>query len=143
MDDPTDAIDATAPTKDTGFAQQCAETTKKICILTAFTAGLIILFMFSPVSDLLVAASLGKVVIIALLMYIIYVNFLQTVVCQQVFNVNFYDFDLNQAKLNTIGGHIFTVTLIVLLYSVANDLVSPLFGGTSQSQTEFSSGYNQ
>ena len=101
--------------------------------------------MFSPVSNLSVAASLGKVIIIALLMYIIYVNVLQTVVCQQVFNVKFYDFHLNQAKINTIGGHIFTITLIVLLYSVASDLVSPLFGGSSQSQSQpdYSSGYNQ
>ncbi len=136
------------PTSDTGFAQQCAETTKKIGILTGFTAVLIIIFMFSPVSNLLVAASLGKVVIIALLMYIIYVNVLQTVFCQQVFNVNFYEVDLNQAKLNTIGGHIFTITLIVLLYSVASNLLSPLFGGSSQQVSEmpYSSnpyGYNQ
>lgn len=138
MDDPTD----------TGFAQQCAETTKKICILTVVTAIMIVIFMFSPVSNLLVAASLGKVVILALLMYIIYVNVLQTVFCQQVFNVNFYDFNLNQAKLNTIGGHIFTITLIILLYSVASNLLSPLFGGSSQQYPEMSyssnpSGYNQ
>jgi hypothetical protein len=133
---------------DTGFAQQCAETTKTIGILTAFTAVLISIFMFSPVSNLLVAASLGKVIIIALLMYIIYVNVLQTVFCQQVFNVNFYEVDLNQAKLNTIGGHIFTITLIVLLYSVASNLLSPLFGGSSQQVSEMPyssnpSGYNQ
>jgi hypothetical protein len=138
MDDPTE----------TGFAQQCAETTKKIGLLTGFAAVLIIIFMFSPVSNLLVAASLGKVIIIALLMYIIYVNVLQTVFCQQVFNVNFYDVDLNQAKLNTIGGHIFTIALIVLLYSVASNLLSPLFGGSSQQGSEMpyssnSSGYNQ
>jgi hypothetical protein len=129
---------------DTGFAQQCVETTKKIGILTAFTAGLIVIFMFSPVSNLLVAASLGKVVIMALLMYIIYVNVLQTVFCQQVFNVNFFDFELNQAKLNAIGGHIFTITLVVLLYSVVINLTTSLSSGSSQQQpSEYSSGYNQ
>lgn len=128
---------------DTGFAQQCAETTKKIGILTAFTAGLIVIFMFSPVSNLLVAASLGKVVIMALLMYIIYVNVLQTVFCQQVFNVNFFDFDLNQAKLNTIGGHIFTIALVVLLYSVVINLTTSFSSGSSQQPSEYSSGYNQ
>lgn len=125
-----------------GFAQQCAETSKKIYILTAVTAVLIVIFMFSPVSNLLVAASLGKVIIMTLLMYIIYVNVLQTVFCQQVFNVNFYDLDFNQAKINTIGGHIFTISLIVLLYSVINNLFSPLFGGQTQSQPEMSSSFN-
>jgi hypothetical protein len=128
---------------DTGFAEHCAETTKKIGILTGFTAVLILIFMFSPVSNLLVAASLGKVVIMALLMYIIYVNVLQTIFCQQVFNVNFYDLDFNQAKINTIGGHIFSIALVLLLYSVASNFLSPLFGGSSQSQPEYSSGYNQ
>jgi hypothetical protein len=127
---------------DTGFAQQCAETTKTIGILTAFTAGLIIIFMFSPISNLLVAASLGKAIIIALLMYIIYVNVLQTAFCQEVFNVNFFDFHLNQAKLNIIGGHIFTITLIVLLYSVASDLLTPLFSGSSQQEPAMPSSSN-
>jgi hypothetical protein len=141
MDDQTDM--------DTGFAQKCADTTKKICILTIITAIMIIIFMFSPVSNLLVAASLGKVAIVLILAYIIYVNVLQTVFCQQVFNVNFFNLDLNQAKINTIGGHIFTIALIVLLYSVVTNLLRPLFGGGSTEPTQpppqssfMSSGYN-
>ena len=133
MDEQTDT--------DTGFAQKCADTTKKICILTVVTAIMIIIFMFSPVSNLLVAASLGKVAIVLILAYIIYVNVLQTVFCQQVFNVNFYELTLNQAKINTIGGHIFTIALIVLLYSVVTNLLSPLFGegaiAQSQPQSSF------
>jgi hypothetical protein len=121
---------------DTGFAQKCAETTKQICILTVVTAIMIIIFMFSPVSELLVAASLGKGMIVVILMYIIYVNVLQTVFCQNAFNVDFFDFHLSQAKLNAIYGHIFTITLIGLLYSVVTNLLSPLLGGASSTSTQ-------
>jgi hypothetical protein len=129
---------------DTGFAQKCAETTKQICILTVVTAIMIIIFMFSPVSELLVAAYLGKGMIVLILMYIIYVNVLQTVFCQNAFNVDFFDFTLNQAKLNAIYGHIFSITLIGLLYSVVTNLLSPLLGGGSSTQSQsllMSNGY--
>lgn len=128
-------------TTDTGFAEKCADTSKKICILTIVTAIMIIIFMFSPVSNLLVAASLGKVAIVLILAYIIYVNVLQTVFCQQVFNVNFFNLDLNQAKINTIGGHLFTITLIVLLYSVVTNLLNPLFGGEATAQPQEQSSF--
>lgn len=129
----------------TGFAQKCADVTKYLFMLTVVTAIMIIIFMFSPVSNLLVAASLGKVTIVALLVYIIYVNVLQTGLYQETYNINVRDFTFSKGELIATYSHIFTIVLIVLLYSVVSNLFSPLFGGSSQSQTEYSSsyGYNQ
>lgn len=134
MDDSTDA----------GFAQQYANSIKKLFMLTVFAAILIIIFMISPVSNLLVASSLGKVLIIALLVYIISINVWQTGLYQQAYNINVRDFTFSQGELTATYGHIFTYSLIILLYYVAKNLISPLFGDQSQSQLEpeMSSSFN-
>jgi len=104
------------------LAQQCADTTKWLSTLTGLAGGLIILFIFTPLNNIIFPAVLGRVVIILLLMYIIYANVLHTSFCKKVFDVDFLRFDFNEAKINVIYGYIFSVLLAFLLYSVFKSL---------------------
>jgi len=107
---------------DFGLAEQCTYTTKWLSSLTGVVGGLIILFIFTPLNNIILPAVLGRVVIILLLMYIIYANVLHTSFCKRAFDVDFLRFDFNEAKINIIYGHIFTLLLTFLLYSVFKSL---------------------
>jgi len=122
-------------TSDFGLAEQCTNTTKWLSSLTGIAGGLIILFMFTPLNNIIFPAVLGRVVIILLLMYIIYANLLHTSFCKRVFDVDFLEMDFNEAKMNIIYGHIFTLLLIFLLYSVFNSLYSVVSSKNTSANT--------
>ena len=120
---------------DFGLAEQCTNTTKWLSSLTGIAGGLIILFMFTPLNNIIFPAVLGRVVIILLLMYIIYANVLHTSFCKRVFDVDFLEMDFNEAKMNIIYGHIFTLLLTFLLYSVFNSLYSVVSSKNTSTNT--------
>ena len=120
---------------DFGLAEQCTNTTKWLSTLTGIAGGLIILFMFTPLNNIIFPAVLGRVVIILLLMYIIYANVLHTSFCKRVFDVDFMQLDFNEAKMNIIYGHIFTLLLTFLLYSIFNSLYSVVSSKNTSTST--------
>ena len=88
--------------------------TKKICMSTFISIILIILFIISPLSNLIKTSIFMKLIILVLIVYTIYLNVLQTSTLK---NVNVSDNSpiiKSQLNINIICSYIFTLFLGLL-----------------------------
>jgi hypothetical protein len=88
--------------------------TKQICMCTFISILLIILFIISPLSNLIKTSIFMKLIILALIIYTIYLNMLQTSTLK---NVNVKDNSpiiKSQLNINIICSYIFTLFLGLL-----------------------------
>jgi hypothetical protein len=106
----------------TDFIISYAETTKHVCLYTALSVILIIIFVLSPFSNFIFASLVGKLVIIALLGYIINKNINHTNFYKKEFNVNLSTMEWNQIKMNIVCGYVFSLFLILLLITIIKSL---------------------
>lgn len=88
--------------------------TKKICMSTFISIILIILFIISPLSNLIKTSIFMKLIILVLIVYAIYLNVLQTSTLKNV-NVNDNSPIIkSQLNINIICSYIFTLFLGLL-----------------------------
>ena len=88
--------------------------TKQICMCTFISILLIILFIISPLSNLIKTSIFMKLIILVLITYTIYLNLLQTSTLK---NVNMKDNSpiiKSQLNINIICSYIFTLFLGLL-----------------------------
>jgi hypothetical protein len=88
--------------------------TKQICMCTFISILLIILFIISPLSNLIKTSIFMKLIILVLIIYTIYLNILQTSTLK---NVNVKDNSpiiKSQLNINIICSYIFTLFLGLL-----------------------------
>jgi hypothetical protein len=88
--------------------------TKQICMCTFISILLIILFIISPLSNLIKTSIFMKLIILVLIIYTIYLNLLQTSTLK---NVNVKDNSpiiKSQLNINIICSYIFTLFLGLL-----------------------------
>ena len=89
-------------------------TTKQLCICSFISIFLIILFIISPLSNLIKTSAFMKIIIIFLLSYTIYLNIFQTNSLRVASNSSNSEQILTQLNMNIICSYIFTGFLGIL-----------------------------
>lgn len=96
--------------------------TKKICLCFFLSMILIILFILSPLSNLIIGSLLMKVIIILILAYTIYLNTDQSFILQNINKDNKSKEFLSQLNINIVCSYIFTLFLTLLLFYTLKSL---------------------
>jgi hypothetical protein len=91
------------------------ETTKKVCMCSAISIFLIVLFIISPLSKFLITSILMKIIIIILLSYTIYLNYQQTNYLRNASQLNISKDISSQLTINIICSYTFILFLSLLI----------------------------
>jgi hypothetical protein len=92
--------------------------TKKVCLCSATSIILIVLFIISPLSNFLTTSLLMKIVTLVILSYTIYLNNKQTELLREASSVINSEKLKSQLKLNVICSYVFTVFIGLLIIFV-------------------------
>jgi hypothetical protein len=92
--------------------------TKKVCLCSATSIFLIVLFIISPLSNFFMTSLLMKFVILVILIYTIYLNKKQTELLRQASSVITSEKLNSQLNLNIICSYVFTIFLCLLVIFV-------------------------
>ena len=87
------------------------DSTKKICMCSAVSIFLIILFIISPLSNFFMTSIIMKIIILIILSYTIYLNIIQTNYLRTATNVVNSENILSQLNTNILCSYIFTLFL--------------------------------
>jgi len=90
------------------------DSTKKICMCSAVSIFIIILFIISPLSNFIVASTFMKIIVLIILAYTIYLNIIQTNYLKSATNVVKTESVLSQMNTNIMCSYIFTLFLGLL-----------------------------
>jgi hypothetical protein len=99
------------------------DVTKKICMCTFISIVLIILFIISPLSNLIKTSIFMKLIILVLIIYTIYLNNLQTSALKNVNTDNSSSTVKSQLNINIICSYIFTLFLGLLCIFVIKSFI--------------------
>jgi hypothetical protein len=88
--------------------------TKSICICTAASITIIILFILSPLSNFFKTSSFMKIISIIILGYTIYLNILQTDYLRRATNSTNAENVKSQLNINIICSYVFTLFMGLL-----------------------------
>ena len=92
--------------------------TKKVCLCSATSIFLIVLFIISPLSNFLTTSLLMKIVTLLILVYTIYLNNKQTQSLRQATSVINSENLKSQLNLNIICSYVFTLFIGLLIIFV-------------------------
>jgi hypothetical protein len=92
--------------------------TKSICICTAASITIIILFVLSPLSNFFKTSSFMKLVSIIILSYTIYLNMIQTNYLRRATDTTKAENVRSQLNINIICSYIFTLFMGLLVIFV-------------------------
>jgi hypothetical protein len=92
--------------------------TKKICLCSATSIFLIVLFIVSPLSNFFMTSLLMKIVTLIILVYTIYLNNKQTNQLRQASSVINSEKLKSQLNLNIICSYVFTIFIGLLVIFV-------------------------
>ena len=97
-----------------------SKATQNVCMCLGISVIFIVLFMMSPLNTFLLSSIFGKVIILALLGYILYYNIQQTNKFVNNFDINIFNNNSNwdPLKTNVLCSYIFSLFLLVLIISV-------------------------
>ena len=87
------------------------DSTKKICMCSAISIFLIILFIISPLSNFFMTSMIMKIIILIILAYTIYLNIIQTNYLRTATNVVKSENVMSQLNTNILCSYIFTLFL--------------------------------
>ena len=87
------------------------DSTKKICMCSAISIFLIILFIISPLSNFFMTSMIMKIIILIILAYTIYLNIIQTNYLRTATNVVNSENVMSQLNTNILCSYIFTLFL--------------------------------
>jgi hypothetical protein len=97
--------------------------TKQICMYTFVSIILIILFIISPLRNLIKTSVFMKLIILVLIIYTIYLNNLQTLTLKNVNTNNNSSNIKSQLNINIICSYIFTLFLGLLCIFVIKSFI--------------------
>ncbi len=97
-----------------------SKSTKNVCICFGVSVLFILIFIMTPLNSFMLSSIFGKVVILTLLGYTLYYNNQQTNKFVKDTNVNIWNESeaWNPLKTNILCSYIFSLFLLVLLFSV-------------------------
>ena len=94
--------------------------TKNVCICTIISIFLILLFIISPLNRFVIASIFGKVLILAILIFALYQNISVTFKFSK--NIGLFSGNWNNTKTNILCSYVFSVFIIIFIFSVLNRL---------------------
>jgi hypothetical protein len=94
--------------------------TKNVCIYTIISIFLIFVFIISPLNKFLISSIFGKTFILAILLFALYKNVFVTLKFSK--NMKLFSGNWNNTKTNIIGSYVFSIFIIILIFSVLNRL---------------------
>lgn len=95
------------------------DTTKKVCICSAISLFLIVLFVISPLRNIFLVSPIMKFVIMLLLLYTMYLNNEQTNILRKAFQIpNLSNEVRSQLNINIICSYVFTLFIGLLILFV-------------------------
>ena len=92
--------------------------TKKVCLCSATSIFLIVLFIISPLSNFFTTSLLMKIITLLILIYTIYLNNKQTDSLRQASSVINSEKLSSQLNLNIICSYVFTIFIGLLIIFV-------------------------
>ena len=92
--------------------------TKKVCLCSATSIFLIVLFIVSPLSNFFMTSLLMKLVTLIILIYTIYLNNRQTELLREASSVIKSEKLKSQLNLNIICSYVFTIFIGLLIIFV-------------------------
>ena len=92
--------------------------TKKVCLCSATSIFLIVLFIISPLSNFFTTSLIVKIIILLILIYTIYLNNKQTNLLREANLIINSDKLKSQLNLNIICSYVFTIFLGLLIIFV-------------------------
>jgi flagellar biosynthesis component FlhA len=95
-----------------------AKTTQNVALCLGISIFLILLFMMTPLNQFLLSSIFGKVIILTLLGYTIYYNTTKTQQFASHFGISLTSGNWDTLKTNVVCSYIFSLFLLVLLFSV-------------------------
>ena len=94
------------------------DTTKKVCLCTAVSIFIIVLFIITPLSNFIIISYIMKIIALLLMLYTIYLNFIQINVLRSAI-INVKSEVLNsQLNINLYCSYIFTIFFGILILFV-------------------------
>jgi len=99
-----------------------AKSTQNVCLCISVAALLIILFIMTPLNSFVLSSVFGKVIILLLLGYTIFYNVMKTNIFSRKFNINMLGGGWDPIKTNIVCSYIFTGFLLVLFFTVLQQL---------------------
>lgn len=96
--------------------------TKKVCLCSATSIFLIVLFIISPLSNLFKTSFFMKIIILIILVYTIYLNNRQTNLLREAGVVINSEKLQSQLNLNIICSYVFTVFISLLVIFVIKSM---------------------
>ena len=95
-----------------------AKSTQNVCICSALAIFFIILFMMTPLNTFLLSSILGKIIILTLLGYTLYLNVTKTNKFSNDFSVILTSGNWDSLKTNITCSYVFSFFLLVLMISI-------------------------
>lgn len=108
----------------TSLIIEFAKATQNVCMCVGLSVIFIILFIITPFNTFVLSSIFGKVIICTLLGYTLYYNTQQTNKFSNNFNINIFDqnSNWNPLKTNVLCSYVFSLFLLVLIYSVIRNI---------------------
>jgi hypothetical protein len=97
--------------------------TKKVCLCSATSIFLIVLFIISPLSSFFMTSLIVKIIILLVLIYTIYLNNKQTNLLREANLIINSEKLKSQLNLNIICSYVFTIFLGLLIIFVIKSFV--------------------
>ena len=85
------------------------DTTKKLCMCSALSIFIILLFVISPLCNLVKLSAFMKVIVLLLLIYTLYLNYEQTKLLKEARQLVRSEQVKTQLAMNILSSYIFTV----------------------------------
>lgn len=94
------------------------DATKKVCVCSATSIFIIILFIISPLSNFFKTSALMKIISLLLLAYTLYLNIHQTNMLRSANQIAKTEHVKSQLQLNTLCSYIFSLFIGLLTFFV-------------------------
>jgi hypothetical protein len=101
--------------------------TKNICLCTATSIMIIILFVISPLSNFFRTSLIMKILSIGIMLYIIYLNYNQTDLLRSATLVADSELVKSQLNINILCSYVFTFFIGLLIIFVFKNMVISFF----------------
>lgn len=102
--------------------QYYANESKNICACMMLSIILIIVFIISPLNSFVLASRFGKIIILLLLAYILWKNYVITTNFATQSNTTLMDGQWTSVKTNLTCSYIFSLFIFILLFTVLRQM---------------------
>jgi hypothetical protein len=115
-------MDATSLTQNTSFSTY-AINSKNVYIFTTVAMVIIIIFMITPLNNFFITSIIAQIIVIIILAFALYQNYQNANFLSNATNTSFYNGEWNSIKTNIISSYIFSIFIIVLIFSVIKNMI--------------------